>query len=345
MEKTVETSYNELCLTAKQMHEDLQLSLAQLGQLILSSVTLLLLIFSVWTFKRNKFALHYNFMLLITNIIILYVLHSVTLIAIELRYQIPVIFNYDPCDLLSPTWMNVLFRLPCYVYTTAYVLFHFALTTERARATIFAKRYEREGSNYAVFSMVIVWILTAVINGFMLILAWNDPKFHKPTLHIVLTTDSNSTYLIFTHFFFVTVIIITAILDYFLLYTNRKNKSKTEDYSLSRSYQINENIIVMKLIWPLDVCFAIVFAVYLIGTGYLRFIRERITVAHFVANYEVIYMILPMHSIVVLLFYLHFVKRNKSRASSVAVEPGDPTQLHFEQLESQWTATQKRKSR
>ncbi|KAI1702191.1 serpentine type 7TM GPCR receptor class ab chemoreceptor domain-containing protein [Ditylenchus destructor] len=343
------------------MHEDLQLSLAQMGQLILSSVTLLLLIFAVWTFKRNKFALHYNFMLLITNIIILYVLHSVALIAVQLRYAIPVIFNYEPCELLSPTWMNILFRLPCYVYTTAYVLFHFALTTERARATIFARRYEREGSNYAVFCIIIVWVLTAVINGFMLVLAWNDPKFHQPTLHIVLTTDSNSTYLIFTHFFFVAVIVVTAILDYFLLYTNRKNKSKTEDYSLSRSYQINENIIVMKLIWPLDVCFAIVFAVYLIGTGYLsqsvcqffahvkifahfRLIRERLTVAHFVANYEVIYMILPMHSIVVLLFYLHFVKSNKSRASSVVIEPGDSTQLHFEQLESQWTAIQKRKS-
>ncbi|KAI1702192.1 serpentine type 7TM GPCR receptor class ab chemoreceptor domain-containing protein [Ditylenchus destructor] len=197
------------------------------------------------------------------------------------------------------------------------------------------RRYETEGSNYVILCIIIVWSLAVAINSFMAILAFKDPAFQIPSAHISLTTNSNSVFLISNHFFLMAIVIITAAIDYFLLYTNRKNKSNVEDYSLSRSYQIHENIIVMKLIWPLDICFAVVFVIYLSGASYLRFIRDRLTEAQFVADYEVIYMILPMHSIVTLLLYLHFVKNNKNRVTSV-IESADHTQIHFDQLASIW---------
>ncbi|KAI1703372.1 serpentine type 7TM GPCR receptor class ab chemoreceptor domain-containing protein [Ditylenchus destructor] len=292
MDNTVQPYQNESCVQAKIIHLDLQINLAELGQVILSFITLLLVIIAILTHKKYKLPLHYNFMLLITNIIILYVIHSVLMLAIQLR------------------------------------------------------RYETEGSNYVILSTVIVWSLAVAINCFMAILALKDPAFQNPLAHMSLTTNSNSVFLISNHLFLMALVIITAIIDYYLLYTNRKNKSNVEDYSLSRSYQIHENIIVMKLIWPLDVCFAVVFVVYLSVASYLRFIRDRLTEAQFVADYEVIYMLLPMHSIVTLLLYLHFVKNNKTRVTSV-IEPGDHAQIHFDQLASIWAqkAVQKQKAR
>ncbi|KAI1695398.1 serpentine type 7TM GPCR receptor class ab chemoreceptor domain-containing protein [Ditylenchus destructor] len=277
-----------------------------------------------------------------TNIIILYAVNSVFLIGVQLRYQIPLLLHAEPCDYLTSLWLNIPLRLPSYIYVTAFVLFHFALTTERARATIFARRYEQEGSSYAFFCIIIIWTLTAVINGYMVVLALNDPSFRdKPALYITITAETNASYLICMNFFYLIMVIITATIDYFLLHTNRRNRSKVKDYSLSRSYQINENILIMKLLWPLDICFAVVFAIYLIGTIWIRLIRDKLTIAHFMADYGAITMILPMHSIVTLLLYLNFVKNQKLRVAAVIV-PGDPTEKHFEQLESQWMSTQNR---
>ncbi|KAI1701287.1 serpentine type 7TM GPCR receptor class ab chemoreceptor domain-containing protein [Ditylenchus destructor] len=342
MEAFLPSKNDDLCLAAKTLHEDLQLNLAQIGQLILGIATLILLIITVWTYKGHKLALHYNFKLLMVNIIILYVFNSVAMIAIQLRYQIPLIFHFGACNFLTPVWLNLPLRLPSFAYVTAFVLFHLALTTERARATFLARRYEKEGSIYVWLCIVCVYILTILINGYMIFLATKDPTFlEKPVMHISITTSTNSDYLLYTYFFYLAIVIITAITDYILLYKNRKNRSQVEDYSLTRTYQINENIIVMKLLWPLDVCFAIVFAVYLSGTIYLRLIRIKLIFAHFMAHNAVITMILPMHAILTLLLYLHFVKHNKSRAASV-VESGDHTQRHFEQLASQWMVSKKR---
>ncbi|KAI1706253.1 hypothetical protein DdX_13093 [Ditylenchus destructor] len=176
METTLLPSYNELCLSAKALQKNIHLHLAQLAQLILSLGSLALLIIAIWTYKRNKLVLHFNFILIMTNIIILYALNSIALIAEPLRYQV--------------------------------------------------RRYEKEGSKYALLCTIIIWILSVTYISCMVILAWNDVTFQSPAIFSTLTNDRNSTYLISSHTFCLMVVIITAITDYFLLYTNRKNRSK-----------------------------------------------------------------------------------------------------------------------
>ncbi|KAI1701286.1 serpentine type 7TM GPCR receptor class ab chemoreceptor domain-containing protein [Ditylenchus destructor] len=269
MEGNLSPNYTELCLKAKIFHQNLQLNLGQIGQIILALASSVLLIISIRTYKRNKLALHYNFTLLITNIIIL--------------------------------------------------------------------RYEKENSCYALFCTVIVWTLTAIINGYMVVLAMQDKAFmEKPVLYIGITTETNSSYLVYMNYFYLAMIVITATVDYFLLRTNRKNKSKDVDYSLSRSYQINENIIVMKLLWPLDVCFAVLFLLNLSGATYLRLAQTNRTLVQYVADFTIIQLIMPIHSIITLLLYLNFVRKNNTRIAAI-VESGDHTDIHFQQLKSQWT--------
>ncbi|KAI1701225.1 serpentine type 7TM GPCR receptor class ab chemoreceptor domain-containing protein [Ditylenchus destructor] len=184
------------------------------------------------------------------------------------------------------------------------------------------------------------WLLTAIINGYMIILAMQDKAFmEKPVFYIGITTGTNSDYLVYANYFYLAMIVITATIDYFLLRTNRKNKSKDVDYSLSRSYQINENIIVMKLLWPLDVCFAVMFLLYLSGVTYLRLIPDNRTQVQYIANGSIVQLIIPIHSILTLLLYLNFVKKNKTRIAAV-VESGDHTNTHFQQLDAQWTTVE-----
>ncbi|KAI1701283.1 serpentine type 7TM GPCR receptor class ab chemoreceptor domain-containing protein [Ditylenchus destructor] len=245
----------------------------------------------------------------------------------ESTLLIPLLLNSEPCQFLTAIWINILLRLYSYIYHSAYVLFHFALTIERARATVFARRYEKENSSYAIICIVIVWILTAIINGYIVILAVQDKEFmEKPSLTITITTTTTSNYLVLTSFCFLAIIVITAAIDYFLLCTNRQNKSKDVDYSLSRIYQINENIVVMKLLWPLDVCFAVLFAIFLSGSICLRLFRGKLTLVQYVADFTVVQL------------------SNKARMA-VVVESGDHTDIHFQQLKSQWTTIQKRSVR
>ncbi|KAI1710022.1 serpentine type 7TM GPCR receptor class ab chemoreceptor domain-containing protein [Ditylenchus destructor] len=187
--------------------------------------------------------------------------------------------------------------------------------------------------------MVAIWALTLLIAGSVVFLALQDPTFSKPLVHVNLLTDTNATYSLYVHFVTLALIFITAIMDYILLVKNRNNRCRTDSlcYSLSRKYQIKENIVVMSLIWPLDMWYAAVFSVYYIGSCYIRLVRANLSVAQFVANYDVLYMLLPMHSIVTLLLYLRFVKKCKSkRANDAIAESENPAKLYFEQLRSQW---------
>ena len=60
------------------------------------------------------------------------------------------LFYREPCQLLTPIWMVVLFYGPTYLYYVAYPLFHFCVMVERVRATCLAERYEQEGRCFGI---------------------------------------------------------------------------------------------------------------------------------------------------------------------------------------------------
>ncbi|KAI1701285.1 serpentine type 7TM GPCR receptor class ab chemoreceptor domain-containing protein [Ditylenchus destructor] len=278
------------CITAKSINKDAYVVFSQIGQLILAIISLILLGAAILGYKKQKVALHRNLMLLFGNIILLYAYHNIFIVIMQCRNQVLLYFSSDPCDFLTPVWLNIVLRMPTYIYVPAFTFSHLALTTERARATILARRYEKEGICYPVLCLVLIWALTFLINASIIVLALQDPTFSRPLVHITLTTETNSTMQIYLNLVGFALVIVTAIMDYLLLVVNHKNRSMNDSYSLSRIYQVKENIIVMNLIWPLDVWYAIALSIYYAGSSYIRLIRDKLTSAHFVAYYDILYM-------------------------------------------------------
>ncbi|KAI1694477.1 serpentine type 7TM GPCR receptor class ab chemoreceptor domain-containing protein [Ditylenchus destructor] len=179
--------------------------------------------------------------------------------------------------------------------------------------------------------------------SYVVVQALRDPTFSQPLVQVSLTAETNATFQIYMNFLGLALVIVTAIMDYLLLVENRKKRVMNTDYSLSRTFQINENINIMNFIWPLDVSYAVVFSLYLAGSTFIRLISNKIAYAQYVACNNILYTVLSMHSIVTLLLYLRFVKKSKSKVTAVVSEPNDPTRHYFEQLSAQWNINVKGK--
>lgn len=61
-----------------------------------------------------------------------------------------------------------------------------------------------------------------------------------------------------------------------------------QDYSLSRNYQTNENILTMRIIFPLDFSYTIFFSIFNILSGYIRIKREQFGILVYIRTYETI---------------------------------------------------------
>ncbi|KAI1701278.1 serpentine type 7TM GPCR receptor class ab chemoreceptor domain-containing protein [Ditylenchus destructor] len=325
-----------LCATAKALRFHAAVIFSEIVQIILALVTLILLLAAILSYKKYRISLHPNLMLLFANLIFLYAYQYIFIVIVQGRHQLLVYFSSNPCDLLTPAWLSVVLRVPGYVYVRAFIFSHFALATERARATIFARHYEKEGASYPLICIVIIWILTTLETSYVVVQALRDPTFWQPLVQVSLTAETNATFQIYMNFFGLALLIITAIMDYLLLVENRKKRLTNTDYSLSRTFQINENINVMNFIWPVDVSYAVVFSIYLAGSTFIRLISNTIAYAQYVAISNILYTVLSMHSIVTLLLYLRFVRKSRAKVTAVIVEPNDPTRTYFEQLTSQW---------
>uniref|UniRef100_A0A915D9K7 Vomeronasal type-1 receptor n=1 Tax=Ditylenchus dipsaci TaxID=166011 RepID=A0A915D9K7_9BILA len=228
-------TYLNSCLAAEKLAQELLPNLGGLLQITFSLATLGLIAACVFTYNCNKISIHPNFVLIMANIVCLYVYHSIGSIALHGRYQILL----QPCDILTPNWLNILLMSTYYVYVQAFVLSHFALTTERIRATLSPKTYETKGITYGVVCLVFV----------------------------------------------------------------------------------RKNLITMRLVFPLDLAFAFFFSTYLAGATVLRSFKSSITSAQFIGNYDFIYSLLSLHSVVSILIYLRFTKLSKVKA--IVIEPHD----------------------
>uniref|UniRef100_A0A1I8BQ38 G_PROTEIN_RECEP_F1_2 domain-containing protein n=1 Tax=Meloidogyne hapla TaxID=6305 RepID=A0A1I8BQ38_MELHA len=148
------------------------------------------------------------------------------------------LFTYsDPCECLTQVWIVYMIRIPSYLYVVGSPLFHFAIMIERVLATVYVKIYENQGKKIAIISTIIMWSLLAIFLLFIYLTNSMDAEtFGHPMVYITITITS---------------------------------------YSLSQSYQAKQNILVMKIIFPLDFSYTFVFVLYNILNNFFRHKREE----------------------------------------------------------------------
>uniref|UniRef100_A0A914NRH8 Uncharacterized protein n=1 Tax=Meloidogyne incognita TaxID=6306 RepID=A0A914NRH8_MELIC len=84
--------------------------------------------------------------------------------------------------------------------------------------------------------------------------------------------------------------IVTTICDWRIIILNRKIKNLNKNsakYSLSQSFQLNENTLSMRLILPLDLSYALFYSFYIVFAIILRAYKSSMPITQYILFYNV----------------------------------------------------------
>uniref|UniRef100_A0A183BIK2 G_PROTEIN_RECEP_F1_2 domain-containing protein n=1 Tax=Globodera pallida TaxID=36090 RepID=A0A183BIK2_GLOPA len=287
---------------------------------MITGLAILLLLANIFAFivKKRCLPLHGNLKLMLLNLI------SVTCT--------------DPCQYLTPVWLAYLLRMPAYIYLIASPLFHFAIMIERVRATIFVRKYEREGLKCGIGGIIFLWLITALFSVYIVYTSLQDTvTFSKPLIYISMTTKYNAQVFINIHYFFLFLVTCVSLADYVLIRLNKlvvqRAKARME-YNLSRSYQSNENIVTIRLLFPLDFSYSLFFTIFIVLSAYVRMDKDAMGLLVYNRAYEGIQLILSLHAVITLATYLYFLKQNR-RLQNTNLTVAEQARQHFRLLQAQ----------
>nr|CAD2192618.1 unnamed protein product [Meloidogyne enterolobii] len=211
------------CNDAEASVRDTLFNIVRVFHIIFGTIIVVMVFRNVWSYNTKSLKFHTNLIILISNILIIYLLLTLSYI-VEAFNNFLILFTYsNPCDCLIQVWLVYLIRIPDYLYILGSPLFHFVLMTERVLATIFVKIYDKQGKMFGVTATIILWSLNFLFALYVYLSS--SLNFDQPLAYITLTNVSNSFYLINIHYFIFILIISIAIGDYLVIKRNRKIKS------------------------------------------------------------------------------------------------------------------------
>nr|CAD2182945.1 unnamed protein product [Meloidogyne enterolobii] len=188
---------------------------------------------------------------------------------------------------------------------------------ERVRATVCIWQYETKGRICAIRGTIVVWSLSIVYTIYVILSALADTDtFGQPMGVVYLTSKYNATIILYTYYLILFIATITTICDFVIYRINKtfKKRNKTSfTYSLSANYQLNENLLAMRFILPLDASYALFFGLYLISVAVLRIYRDKLGDVNYISFYCLATMLPLLHSFITLFIYICFLKRIQRR--------------------------------
>uniref|UniRef100_A0A914MV40 G_PROTEIN_RECEP_F1_2 domain-containing protein n=1 Tax=Meloidogyne incognita TaxID=6306 RepID=A0A914MV40_MELIC len=144
------------CIDAEASVRDTLFNIVRVFHIIFGIIIVVMVIRNVWSYKTKSLKFHTNLIILISNILIIYLLLTLSYI-VEAFNNFLILFTYsNPCDCLIQVWLVYLIRIPDYLYILGSPLFHFVLMTERVLATIFVKIYDKQGKLFGVTATIIL---------------------------------------------------------------------------------------------------------------------------------------------------------------------------------------------
>nr|CAD2177527.1 unnamed protein product [Meloidogyne enterolobii] len=213
---------------------------------------------------------------------------------------------------------------------------------ERARATLLAEKYEKEGRLLGIYMSLAVWLISIIYYIYISLAALADTEeFGQPKGLIYITSKYNALPMFYMTIFTLILMIVTTLCDWRIIILNRKIKNLTKNsakYSLSQNFQLNENTLSMRLILPLDLSYALFYSFYIVFAIILRAYKSSMPLTQYILFYNVDDTFLFVHTAITLIVYISFVnyiKRYRSRLAKNKLAQ-EEAKLHFKQLQEIW---------
>nr|CAD2186738.1 unnamed protein product [Meloidogyne enterolobii] len=281
-------------------------------------------------------------MLLFMSIVLICFINTFAQFITALRYCLILLFYKDPKELLTPLWLVCFLLGPFYIQILCYPSLHFCIMLERLRATLFLERYENEGKKLAVFMNILCWVISIGYSIYIILMAFADPTMAIQGA-IFLSTKSTANLTIYISILTTLMVILTALSDWKITKLNKKIKQRSKNiffgYNLSKSFQLNENILVMRLILPMDIAYATIYLIYNALVVLIRIYKDRISPTNYVFYYSTLDTLLYLYSTVTIIVYIKlikFIRNNQNITIERTTKSDEQTNMHFKELQKIW---------
>ncbi|EYC42324.1 hypothetical protein Y032_0535g3087 [Ancylostoma ceylanicum] len=262
------------------------------------------------TRKCGSLYFHINCKILMTSLLVFYIAHSF-FISILQSIQLVQYFEYpDSCDVGISPCLCFWLRFPATVCMVSCVALQFAMVVERAVALYNRENYEKSGpilgSIFAAASVIASFIFSCW--------ALRLDDYTEKTTYCSSATATSASRITVLSFALCGVDIVTLIGIVFLfLFNNIAVKRKFFD--LQSSYQLRENISVIRFILPLTIFQTICFLIFTVSSGVLTLLRGSFSLITYRTLFAAIY-IVPFYTMIAPILMLFIMRWSRQLKES-----------------------------
>ncbi|CAD5214273.1 unnamed protein product [Bursaphelenchus xylophilus] len=288
------------------------------------------------TKRPSCFAVHKNFQILLYNIgISIFIEFSTGVVSNLFAFFRSFIYT-GHCENVYTVWLSVLLKWPLIWMVSTMSLFHVAMLLERVFASFCKESYERMGCSTGVVLCAAVWILTFLLNY-----DHNLSTTYKMIMPYCITmTPQNAERMFYLWLFLLPVELITTAGDFLLRHVNNTGRSEiiVGQYSLGRSYQMQENYLTGKLVFPVTMVHSTFYTIYLLLSILARILQLRVQ-----DRVNVIIMIIYIHNVMQLTIVMsmaRYIKKvdefeGRSEIREIRMKREESTEIYFDYLHKQ----------
>ncbi|KAI6174367.1 hypothetical protein M3Y98_01182500 [Aphelenchoides besseyi] len=254
-------------------------------------------------------------------------------------YKRHLMSNVEPCHLQWTAWQCIALRVPVFVTLPAYTLMHFGITIERALATVLVNRYEHMNGRLSYLVLLLV-LLGSILTAYTML---NDVDWLSkhdycalssiPSIRSVARTINVLTILNIP-------ILLTDVCLFCLnghLFYNTKRAHKSTVNTLSKSYQLRENFMNIRITAPFVLSHFVTENIYL---------GLNVVVRNFVAQSQLqlvmfaewTYILTFLYAILAIYVPFHFRQRRQAFVTPTLPAPFVATVNYFSNLNDQFNS-------
>ncbi|KAH7725688.1 hypothetical protein AAVH_06530 [Aphelenchoides avenae] len=224
------------------------------------SVVLVVMNLQLRCSKLKSIPMHRNLKILLSNFAAIYVVHAAAITGLFVGRQAKVLFSVDGC--ISPwlEWQCVALFGGRFATTVGFSIAHFTFVVERTVASYYADRYEKSGSMLSACLMALTWTGMLVWTYYIfceedLYATMSDCAF----VHAITVKWTGSMWVCLA------IDVVVCIFDFALVVVTirQRQRNSHRNYSLRKSYQLKENQLTTKIIFPCSLVHTCAFAAYL----------------------------------------------------------------------------------
>ncbi|EYC03182.1 hypothetical protein Y032_0095g2806 [Ancylostoma ceylanicum] len=204
--------------------------------------------------------------------LVLYIVHSISVTISETTLFIRYLTFTDPCEVGLPSVVCACIRLPAAACMISFPSLLFAILVERTMALWKRRDYDTYGPHNG-YTLTAICVIISLSSTYW---AASTISFEGRVLYCSAATSHNADRITLLAFSISAVNFITLV-GILMLFAFNKFAAARRGYDLQTSYQLRENVHVIRIILPLSGFQAFCYAVFSISSGLISMYHDRMS--------------------------------------------------------------------